>query len=148
MKGLLAVLALSVFSHAFSAPVKLTITNTGGQAGLVRIAVFDDARYFPDHTDGIIKAVYARAVKGQTSTVATIDLPPGTYAFNMYLDEARPGKPDGNGKLDTNFIGIPTERYGCTTNPGFAPRAPHFDECDVTVPAAGAEYVIKLRKLL
>ena len=34
------------------------------------------------------------------------DIPPGTYALAVIHDE------NSNGKLDTNWLGIPTEGYG------------------------------------
>ncbi len=34
------------------------------------------------------------------------DISPGTYALAVIHDE------NGNGKLDTNWVGIPTEGYG------------------------------------
>lgn len=38
------------------------------------------------------------------------DLPYGTYAIKSFHDE------DGNGQLNTNFMGIPTEDYGFSNN--------------------------------
>jgi uncharacterized protein (DUF2141 family) len=38
------------------------------------------------------------------------DLPYGTYAVKSFHDE------DGNGQLNTNFMGIPTEDYGFSNN--------------------------------
>ena len=38
--------------------------------------------------------------------VVSIDLPPGEYAIKAFQDL------NGNGKLDTNWIGIPSEPYG------------------------------------
>ncbi len=35
-----------------------------------------------------------------------VDIPPGTYALAVVQDE------DMNGKLDTDWLGIPTEGYG------------------------------------
>lgn len=38
------------------------------------------------------------------------DVPYGTYAIKSFHDE------DGNGQLNTNFMGIPTEDYGFSNN--------------------------------
>ncbi len=38
------------------------------------------------------------------------DIPDGTYAVSVFHDE------DGNGKLSTNFLGIPKESYGASNN--------------------------------
>ncbi|GAB4160615.1 MAG: DUF2141 domain-containing protein [Winogradskyella sp.] len=37
-------------------------------------------------------------------------LPEGTYAVSIFHDE------NDNGKLDSNFMGIPKEDYGCSNN--------------------------------
>ncbi len=55
--------------------------------------------------------------------VVTFDnLEPGTYAVSAYHDA------NGNNRLDTNFLGIPTERTGASNNPRPAMRAPRFNE--------------------
>ena len=38
------------------------------------------------------------------------DIPEGTYAVSIFHDE------NDNGKLDSNFMGIPKEDYGCSNN--------------------------------
>ena len=43
-------------------------------------------------------------------------MPVGSYAASIQHDE------DGDGKLKTNFIGIPKEGVGISNNPGGIPR--------------------------
>ena len=38
------------------------------------------------------------------------DIPEGTYAVSIFHDE------NDNGKMDTNFLGIPSEDYGCSND--------------------------------
>ena len=38
------------------------------------------------------------------------NIPEGTYAVSIFHDE------NNNDKLDSNFIGIPKEDYGCSNN--------------------------------
>ena len=40
----------------------------------------------------------------------SFEIPPGSYAIKLHIDE------NENGKLDTNFIGIPKEQYGISNN--------------------------------
>lgn len=55
------------------------------------------------------------------------NIPGGTYAISLFLDV------DGNGKLSTNFLGIPTEKYAFSNNvkPAFRPAS--FNESKFTV---------------
>ena len=49
-------------------------------------------------------------IEDQSCTVTFKDVPAGTYAVSYIHDE------NGNGKMDTNFMGIPKEGYGCSNN--------------------------------
>ena len=46
----------------------------------------------------------------EKSTITFTDIPEGTYAISFIHDE------NDNGKMDTNFMGIPKEDYGCSNN--------------------------------
>ena len=47
---------------------------------------------------------------GKGSYQRSFDIPPGTYAIKLHIDE------NENGELDTNFLGIPREQYGTSNN--------------------------------
>ena len=66
------------------------------------------------------------------------DLPPGTYAVQVMHDE------NDNGKLDSNFLGIPSEGYGFSNNPRVMRRAT-FEEARFELPAAGSDIDVRLR---
>ena len=143
MKRFIAVALLSCITHAaLAAPVTLNFTNTGRQAGKIQIAVFNDARYFPDNSRGIIKKAELVVTRNQTVASTTIDLPEGDYAVSVFLDE------NNNKKLDTNFMGIPKERFGFSKNPTVRFGAPSFSQCEVRVEDAGANFSINLKKFL
>jgi uncharacterized protein (DUF2141 family) len=69
------------------------------------------------------------------------DVPPGDYAVSVIHDE------NGNGRLD-KFVGIPREGFGFSRNPRMRMGPPRFDECRVSVPAAGARETIRMKYLL
>lgn len=62
----------------------------------------------------------------------------GIYAISIFHDE------NDNGKLDTNFIGIPTEPYGFSNNAKGMFGPPDFKDCQVEVAAGKKEIVITL----
>lgn len=56
-------------------------------------------------------------------TVSFDDLPDGNYAIAVFQDI------NGNGKLDKNFFGVPTEPYGFSNNVKPLFSAPTFEDC-------------------
>ena len=57
---------------------------------------------------GVAARIQERVSKG--SYQRSFDIPSGTYAVKLHIDE------NENGKLDTNFLGIPKEQYGISNN--------------------------------
>lgn len=49
-------------------------------------------------------------IKNKKSVAVFKDIPKGEYAVSFVHDE------NNNKKMDTNFLGIPTEDYGCSNN--------------------------------
>ena len=74
-----------------------------------------------------------------TATVIFENLPAGVYAIAAFLDE------NGNGKLDTNFFGIPTEKYGFSNNVRPMMRAATFKEASFAVTNKNNVIAIKLK---
>jgi uncharacterized protein (DUF2141 family) len=54
-------------------------------------------------------------------------LAPGAYAVAVVHDE------NGNGRLDKNFVGIPSEGYGVSNNRTYAMASPKWDESRFTL---------------
>jgi len=88
----------------------LTVVVTGleNDAGKVMIAVIDSAESY-DKEDRAARSV-AAVPSGGGATVTFEDLDYGTYAVKVFHDE------NVNGKLDTNFVGMPVERFGFSNN--------------------------------
>jgi uncharacterized protein (DUF2141 family) len=69
------------------------------------------------------------AIAGGIARCTFTNVPAGTYAVAVMHDE------NGNGKLDSNFLGIPTEGYGVSNNHTHAMSAPTWDESKFEVKA-------------
>jgi uncharacterized protein (DUF2141 family) len=116
----LAALALAAALPALAAanePVSLTVTVTGirnTNGGLIA-CVFRDRQGFPTCQKSRNAIVQRLPITGSTMTVRFANLPPGSYVASIQHDE------DGDGKLKTNFIGIPREGVGISNNPGGIP---------------------------
>lgn len=94
---------------AEEAPVELTLEIQGisPSEGTLMIAVFDSR----DAWDGGAPVRGMRAsVDGETLSALVEALPPGRYGVKMYHDV------NGNGELDTNIMGIPSEPFAFSNN--------------------------------
>lgn len=108
--------------------ISLWVNVLGGQPdqGKVILTIFSSAENFLKRP--IDKKTMA--VNGQGEALFQIDsLQPGTYAISIVYDE------DDNGKLNTGFLGIPTEPVGFSNNvkgkfgpPSFNQTSFHLDE--------------------
>lgn len=65
------------------------------------------------------------------------DLEPGRYAIQVMHDA------NGNGKLDSNVVGMPIEGYGFSNNPQLMRKAT-FEEAAFDLPEAGIAIAITL----
>lgn len=130
--------ALAAFSAATAQASQLTveITDLRTEKGAVMVALIDSAAGWNDGS----KAIARRKLtpEGDKLTLAFDDLKPGQYAVQVMHDE------NGNGKLDTNFIGMPTEGYGFSNNPQVM-RRPTYDEARFELGADDATVAVKLR---
>ena len=100
----------------------LTVRVTGFRngKGIAQISLFRDARGFPDHAELAFRTNSAVITNGQ-AVVDFVDTPFGDYAIGVLHDE------NGNGRMDTNWLGIPLEGYGASNNPRSRTGAPSFN---------------------
>ena len=93
-----------------TATVTVQVSGLAESAGSIYIAVYDssDAWLGPD-TVLERQVVIADALAGEVVST-DLELPPGDYALSIFYDR------NGNGDLDTNFIGIPKEPIAMSNN--------------------------------
>lgn len=120
------------------APLTLEISPFGTTVGRVFISIYSSPQTFlsPDKFRYHELNVSESIVDGKVST--TFELPVGEYAVAVYHDN------NDNGKMDTNFIGIPNEPSGMSNGhvPKFGP--PRYDASKFQLPAEGLVEVIHL----
>lgn len=103
-------LLLASAAYAQSANITLEVSNIKVTEGSLLVAVFSSEA---SYNQGGEPVAYSQVPA--TSKSLSIDFPEladGEYAIKLYHDE------NSNGKLDTNFVGIPTEGYGFSNNGG------------------------------
>ena len=82
------------------------IENLENNDGKLIVGLYNDEEKFLNKT---YKGVVAD-IDDNKSTVVFNNVPKGVYAISFIHDE------NDNGKMDTNFMGIPKEDYGCSNN--------------------------------
>ncbi|GAB5408210.1 MAG: hypothetical protein BalsKO_05750 [Balneolaceae bacterium] len=89
-----------------SSEFTLKVEGLKESKGEVRIAVFNSENKYTK------EPVYAVVLPVENKEIEWVvpDLPFGEYAIAVYHDK------NMNGKLDTNFLGIPKENYGFSNN--------------------------------
>jgi uncharacterized protein (DUF2141 family) len=129
--GLSLALALAVAAPALArddaaSSLRLEVSTLRNAKGTLNCRLFTDATSFPD---GEGARTVRAAITGTQVTCVFDELPPGAYAVAVVHDE------NGNGRLDKNFLGIPTEGYGVSNNRTYAASSPKWDESRFTVAA-------------
>ena len=124
--GLLAEQSLSV--------VKIEITGLDQDHGDVFIAVYDSKDQWLGENTVADKHVDIARSKDGAVVRAELQLQPGRYAFSLFHDV------NGNGELDTNFIGMPKEPIALSNNAKARFGPPKFADA---VFELGAEPVVQ-----
>lgn len=86
--------------------ITVTVKNLDSNKGMVFMALYNSEKDFLDNAYKGVKAV----IINEESTATFKDIPSGTYAVSIFHDE------NDNGKMDSNFMGIPKEDYGASNN--------------------------------
>jgi uncharacterized protein (DUF2141 family) len=123
MKTKLFLLMLFAAS-ALSAQNKLTVVVSGMEdvEGHLIVGLYDEENFRKKPINGqVVK------VDNETMTIVLENILPGEYAVSLFQDE------NDNQKLDTGFLGIPTEKYGFSNNAKGQFGPPSYEECKFTV---------------
>jgi|SRR5579884_628912 len=90
--------------------IRADVAGLRSDRGRVVCALFAAADDFPKRMDRAFARTTATITAGHASCEFP-DVPAGTYAISVFHDE------NGNGRLDTNWLGIPREGVGASNNP-------------------------------
>lgn len=116
--------------------LRLKVTGIAAPTGQVMIALFDSEDGFEDETP-IDDAVVS--VSGDKIRVRFRGLAAGDYAIKLFHDE------NGNGELDTGFMGIPSEPYAFSRQARDPFSAPEWDEARFTLSKRKRRQTISLK---
>ena len=114
MKYLILILVTSVWNYAKAQTAKLILNVENvkpAEKSVIYIGIYDNKDSFAIQG----KEVFGKQVKVKDQSSLTVsfeDLPAGTYAIAVFHDS------NNNGKLDKNWLGVPTEGYGFSNATG------------------------------
>jgi uncharacterized protein (DUF2141 family) len=119
------VLALALLAGpARAGRIVVTIDGLHSSKGDVFVALFSRPEQFPD---GDYSDQHQKVKASLEPITVTFEAPAGRYAVGAYHDE------NGNGKLDTNFIGYPVEGYALSNGIRAILSRPRFADAAFTV---------------
>ena len=122
----LALAAAIALCTAQAHALDLTVEVSGARSdkGFVMAAIYADAASWMKQS---LRG--ERVAAGERTLLVFRNLAPGTYALALYQDE------NGNGQLDRNIAGLPTEPYGFSRDARAMMSAPKFDAAAVELQA-------------
>ena len=115
--------------------LEVTVTGIRSAAGHVLVAVCDKDTFL--HETCRYKGRVPAAIGSVVVRIAGI--PPGSYAAQAYADE------NDNGKIDRNFLGMPTEGIGFSNDAKMRFGPPAFADAAFTLGPAGGQIQFGLR---
>ncbi|MCH4152949.1 MAG: DUF2141 domain-containing protein [Sphingobium sp.] len=129
----LAISLLAATGNAVAQPgpasLDVTVTGLHSTKGALLVCLWKDKAGFPTCQKSKTAMQRRVAITATTMRVNFAGIAPGRYAVTAQHDE------DGDGKLKTNFIGMPKEGVGISNNPG---GMPGYDKSLVQVGAGTA----------
>ena len=129
-----AVATMAIGPHANAAELTVIISGATPAKGQFLVSVFNSQVNWMknSHMQDVV------AVTSDGSGRAALDVPPGSYGIAIIHDA------NGDGKINTNALGIPTEAFGFSNNAkaGFGP--PGFRRAVFDVAATGTAITIQL----
>ena len=129
---------LETMGQSSPTSLQVSISGASSDAGSIRILVFSKPSGFPDQIKQAVRSISLAPKSGKASFKLT-DLPAGTYAIGVIHDL------DNNGKLSTNAVGYPTEKFGFSKNPKVYFGPPSFEKAAFVLGKTPVSLEIDLR---
>jgi uncharacterized protein (DUF2141 family) len=125
---LLAITALGGAKMATAQQYKITVTIIGlrSDKGTLYLSLYNSAEGYPKKASDAFRLSCSSILNGKC-TIILDDIPKGVYAIACYHDE------NNNGKIDTNFFGIPVEGTGASNNAKGSWGPPKFQDAKFIV---------------
>lgn len=133
--GAVLLAAGAAAARSAAAPLDITVTDVWPPGGHVRVDICTRETFL---RDGCPYSAAAPAQEG-TTTIVVPDLPPGTYAIQVYDDV------NDNHRVDQGFMGVPKEGVGFSRDASVGLHGPSFESAAVTHGSEPQALSIRLR---
>lgn len=110
---------------ANKASLTVKVENVSAKGGEIRIGLYDAQKFVTKGAKPDAGKIVP-ATPGET-IITVRDIVPGDYGVKVFQDENK------NGKIDTNFIGLPVEPYGFSHDAKLKMGLPAFDAVRVAL---------------
>ena len=131
-----SLLAVLLACSAGAATLTVEVTGKLAPAGPVKIALWNqEATFLKGKAFKLLSAEH----KGGTARVVFTEVPPGVYAVSAFHDK------NSNGRLDTGFMGKPSEPYGFSNEARGTFGPAKFRDAKFTLDESGANVTIHLK---
>jgi len=127
------------FAQPSSCPgIHVKVLNIRNSKGTVACALFDSPDGFPIEYLRYAASMMAIEIRDTQARCDFAAIPPATYALIVIHDENR------NGKLDTNWMGVPAEGYGFSSDAKATLSAPSFSAAKFQYGGGALDLTIRL----
>lgn len=118
--------------------IHVKILDIRNSTGTVACGLFESPDGFPTELLKSATNVMVIKIRKTQARCDFEDIPPGTYAMVVVHDE------NMNGKLDTNWVGLPTEGYGFSNDAPATFGAPSFEAASFQYDGQSVEMTMTL----
>jgi uncharacterized protein (DUF2141 family) len=136
----LASIGLLNFVNAQTNECTVQITGLKSNTGKCLLYLYKDKKGFPTDAKTAI-ATTTVVIKDSKATAVFKGITAGEYAISVVHDE------NDNGKLDTNFLGIPKEGIGTSNNAKSTLGPPSFEDSRFTMGNKSNSITINIKYL-
>ncbi|MFO7783403.1 MAG: DUF2141 domain-containing protein [Thermodesulfobacteriota bacterium] len=126
------------FAQSSCPGIHINILNIKNSTGTIACALFESTAGFPREYLRHATSMMAIEIRDTQARCDFVGIPPGTYALVVIHDENR------NGKLDTNWMGVPTEGYGFSSGAKATLSAPSFSDASLRYDRGTLDLTISL----
>ncbi len=131
-------LCLLLSCPAFAARLELQVSGVEDTKGQIIASVFDSEENFLEIP---MLQMKNRPAADEPTVFVFENLPPGNYALSAVHDR------DGNGEMNSNFLGIPKEPVAVSNNAKGRFGPPAFEDARFPLEVSGRVMHIQLKKL-
>ena len=130
--------AAALAESSSCAGIHIEILNIRNNTGTIACALFESPVGFPIEYLRYASSIMAIEIRDERVSCHFVDIPRGRYALVVIHDENR------NGKLDTNWLGIPKEGYGFSNDAKGTLSSPPFSDASFLYDGGTLELTITL----